>query len=303
MGGRALKRVATVRKPRAEYEAIKKQVCDTLTGRLAVTPVPELADKTDFGDLDLMYTRSPDVDIRGLITELFAPIEIVTNGDVTSFAFGEDFQVDLIGVTTVPFAELFYGYGDFGCLLGRMVAARGLKFGQEGLWVRLGTEAQCAKLVLTDDPVMACAYLDIDYGRLKSCASMRDVFDLLATCRLFDAALFRRVDPDRPMQLAFLKYIEGLPKDSKECPQLVEDAIEYFGRRAALEEILAISRRNKERAEKINGRLVMALGVEPRSVGTTLAAFRKSIEDYDTWLDATTAEDAAIRLAEFVRGS
>lgn len=301
MGGHALKSVSLVRKPRAEYEAIAANTLNILRLHLpTVTSVPELPDKEDFGDLDLLYVSQAGLDIRDVITQQLRPKEIFVNGDVVSFDVGGDFQVDLIRCTNLPFARFFLSYADLGGMLGSLVHAHGLKLGQEGMWVRLGAEDGFAKLPLTDDVRAACDFMAVDYGRWQSgITCTQDMYNLVTSCRFFrpDVLATKRSD-QRPTLKRFLEQVARMPAVIGPAPSAVNEAIQFFKREQQLEEIREACRARAALAAKLNGHMVLTLGVPDRRVGAVLKGFREAAGD--EWIKTASSDEVQKRLAAYV---
>ena len=135
MGGNALQRVKTYRKPLVEYNQIKTELLKKLADNgIKAEVVIEFPGKLDFGDIDILVDNCHNVDIR----EIFNPNEIVRNGDVISFDYclsgsTELIQVDFIKIPNIDMAQFYFVYGDIGGILGRITNSIGLKFGHLGL--------------------------------------------------------------------------------------------------------------------------------------------------------------------------
>lgn len=150
MGGHALKKVIASRISLAQYNWVKDKLAKKLNNLNSLLIFEFLIDvpgKTDFGDIDILYQVVKEFNIVELIKEIFNPIEIVSNGDVCSFAFEINndldndlkvpiyFQVDLIKCVNIDASLFYFSYGDLGGILGRIACAIGLKFGNAGLWI------------------------------------------------------------------------------------------------------------------------------------------------------------------------
>lgn len=296
-----MKSVPLVRKPRAEYETIAQRTVTALHPHVpSLANVPELPDKADFGDLDLVYRPQVGQDIRALVTQLFRPREISVNGDVTSFDTAENFQVDLIRCSNIPFARFFLSYGDLGGMLGSLVHAHGLKLGQEGMWVRLGAAEGFSKLMLTDDVQAACSFMGVDYNRwVAGITCTQDMYDMVTGCRFFrpDVLATKRAD-QRPVLKRYLQQVADMPVPSEPAPSAVEEAIRHFKREEELEAIRAACRARAAFASKLNGHMVLALGVPPRHVGVVLGRFREEVGE--EWIKTADSAVVAARLAAFV---
>lgn len=164
MGGHALTTVSCCRVDANVYNLIKTDVIAKLNKHLNVYPIPEAPEKTDFGDLDVLYRMEAEKDVAQIIKEVFNPVEIKRNGPVISFSYMLDnsyfFQIDLIASTNLPMSLFYFSYGDYGSVIGRMVKPLGLTFGEVGLWCIYENE----RIILSADPVRICEYLELDYN-------------------------------------------------------------------------------------------------------------------------------------------
>lgn len=177
MGGHALSPGLTERKPLQEYLEIKQQVLALLSSAppprlLHLDTVPEVPQKKEFGDLDLIFFRLPLVtqsDLNTLLTRLFQPREIAHCGNVISFDF-RSFQIDLIEAPepNLPLTRFCLGYGDRGMILGQIARWHGFSLGLLGLMITSeDLERLCEvkgvteRIVLTIDPQEIRAYLDL----------------------------------------------------------------------------------------------------------------------------------------------
>lgn len=301
MGGHALKSVSLVRKPRAEYEVIARNTLNILQPHIpTLNSVPDLPDKEDFGDLDLLYKPQPGLDVREIVTQTLRPKEICVNGDVMSFDIGGDFQVDLIRCTNLAFARFFFSYADLGGMLGSLVHAHGLKLGQEGMWVRLGAEDGFAKLPLTEDVQAACDFMAVDFAKWQSgITCTQDVYDMVTACRFFrpDVLATKRSD-QRPVLKRYLEQVARMPALIGPAPSAVAEAIRFFKREQQLEEIREAHRARAALAAKLNGHMVLALGVPDRRVGAVLKGFREA--EGEEWIRTASGDAIEKRLAAYV---
>ena len=110
----------------------------------------ETPGKTDFGDIDIIYTQNKDINIHNIVTTLFNPQEIVVNAHVLSFAFSfsqqctsdpvgcqvatkEYYQIDLISSDNLEMSKFYFSYGDIGMILGTILKHYNIKLGEMGL--------------------------------------------------------------------------------------------------------------------------------------------------------------------------
>jgi hypothetical protein len=97
--------------------------------------IPAYAGKESFGDMDiLLESDNMHVKVRDVLDMVFAPNEIVRNGNCYSFDY-KQLQIDLILTPIEVFhtSLVYFSYNDLGNLMGRIYHQMGLKYGHEGL--------------------------------------------------------------------------------------------------------------------------------------------------------------------------
>jgi hypothetical protein len=296
MGGNALA-VQCIRANREVYEAVKTDVIARLRSYLDLYPIPEAPEKSDFGDLDILYTLDEVKDVTEIVRTVFNPAEIKRNGTVNSFSYkldtGEYFQVDLI-FTTNPTMSLFYfSYGDYGSIVGRMVKPLGLSFGEAGLW----TTYQGERIVLSTEPATIADYLNLNYDEWKSGFPTKvALFEHLVRCKFFTPAVFRSENLNhqynkrtkkRKLFVEFQAYVAGSP-----VREIVydDDYISVFNKGSDRDAIDIKVDIIKLYQEKYSGHMFVKY-VEPFAINRHKEAFRKNVQgDFDEWLRNNTVE-------------
>lgn len=167
MGGKALKKVKASRIGLEQYVQIKNDLMEKLNKYFQIEFVIEVPNKTDFGDVDVLYDmtdfsnltksdehnsfQSDKITIDQIILREFNPVEIVMSGPVCSFAYKfinaseennstQYFQVDLIQTKNIEMSRFYFSYGDLGGIIGRIFQHNCLTFGSEGLRVHPNVE-------------------------------------------------------------------------------------------------------------------------------------------------------------------
>ncbi|MBC3911209.1 hypothetical protein [Undibacterium umbellatum] len=191
MGGNALK-AESVRLPAARYREVEHEAVAILQRNFPqrrIEAIIAYADKADFGDLDILIEAGDDYDAAQFSTALQAT-EIVLNGDVTSIglAVAEGvFQLDLIRTESgsFDFASRYFGYNDFGNLIGRIAHKFGAKFGHLGLLYPLRAPDDkghlIAELCITTDFSEALKLLGYDallYENMRVNGQFRNLQDI-----------------------------------------------------------------------------------------------------------------------------
>ncbi len=191
MGGNALK-AESVRLPAARYREVEHEAVAILQRNFPqrrIEAIIAYADKADFGDLDILIEAGDDYDSAQFSTALQAT-EIVLNGDVTSIglAVAEGvFQLDLIRTESdsFDFASRYFGYNDFGNLIGRIAHKFGAKFGHLGLLYPLRApddkDHLLAELCITRDFSEALKLLGYDaplYESMRASGKFKNLQDI-----------------------------------------------------------------------------------------------------------------------------
>lgn len=316
MGGNALKYAKTERKNPAEYNIIKGKVLELLKSHVFCEAVIETPEKDSFGDLDIIYISEPAIVMKDLIKELFKPSEIVINGNVISFDF-ELFQIDLIKAnSTIDFEskKFYYGYGDLGCILGKLINFYKLKFGDNGLWINidktiddeeLGVNANIGKeIILTQEPSEICEFFNLNYlSWLSGFSTQLQLFEWIVSSKYFIRGIFqvengndkRRMET-RKFYINFMSYIwkdETEPKPER--PKIQMYAINYFNKKDELDLIIKQTKLVETRKAKYNGKIFIDFGFSGKEISVKMKAFELSIEKMHTmtfyeWLDSTSED-------------
>jgi hypothetical protein len=292
MGGKALKNVT--RKSKEEYQQIKNNILEKFQLENINIDFPiELSEKESFGDLDILYNQN--INMKEIIIKLFDPEEIVTNGDVISFNYG-DFQIDMIKCKYLEFAKFYFSYGDFGGIMGRIMNHYGFKFGHEGFWLNVYLEKNelvdethsYGKIILTTCPIDFCKFVGLDYNTFFSLTSTSKIFEYIKSSKYFNPLIFETLNYDhnkrakkRPMYISFLNDINIITDRGgthiNENLQLV--GIKYFNKEDEYEKIFNNLKRKKEISNKFNGKILLDLGVNQKSIGIIIKKFREKYND------------------------
>lgn len=191
MGGNALQ-AGSVRLPAERYHAVERALVHVLRQRFPARRIEAIiayADKPDFGDLDILVEDDAHYD-PALLAEALGAIEVVVNGDVASIGVQLDegvFQVDLIKIpaASFDFAARYFGYNDFGNLVGRVAHQFGAKFGHLGLLYPIrdpgNPSHMIAQVSITADFNTALSLLGYDalrYTALRAANQFRTLDDM-----------------------------------------------------------------------------------------------------------------------------
>lgn len=126
MGGNLFK---TERMSRQEYQEVCLFISGILKNLNYAFPASFL-DKEDFGDVDIIVSSTDAA------KSLFYESGCVTKIDGTSLLInykGKPVQVDLIESSNVPYSTMYYSYGMFGAMVGKLFKSQGFKLREDGL--------------------------------------------------------------------------------------------------------------------------------------------------------------------------
>ncbi len=321
MGGNALQ-AGSVRLPAARYHEVERTLVDLLRRRfpaLRIEAIVAYADKPDFGDLDILVEDGGEYDAAALAAALDA-IEVVGNGDVTSIgvALAEGvFQVDLIKTASASFdfAARYFGYNDFGNLVGRVAHQFGAKFGHAGLLYQIRDPDKAshmlAEVCITADFGTALSLLGYDGARYEAMRAARqfrtldDMFRFVVSTPYANPEIYRldnrshkaRIrDVKRATYNAFLAWLEaqpagvvpayawgedGTPGRAEQQDRFLQAAFARLPAFKALHErTLTDAARAKQLKLKFNGALAEEItGLSGKPLGELMTRVRASFSD------------------------
>lgn len=317
MGGNALKTVNTVRKHTYEYTAIKSYVLSKLkASHFEKFAVPhETPGKEDYGDLDVLVASVDRIsNIRNWIIETFMPTELNHNGDVYSFNIGNpeftiaiDFQIDFIMTTHERFNihYFFLSWGDLGMILGHIIHHTGLKFGQQGLFIKYSAHPNYSTdIILSIEPDAICAFMGLNYSQW--CAgfdSENSIFTWICQTKYLVPAKFKHDRRNRPMFCRFVDYIHTqcvLPISNSDCPtNLMQYGIDYFAKVDEVELVRQQQTQKIHRVAKFGAHMFPYIAKD--KLGAIIVAFKRSIPgDFNAWVDITDEQAIRDAVAAFI---
>lgn len=297
MGGNALK-IQTERLQADDYHKLAAEVVDMLRSSGCVKRAEAMinySSKTDFGDLDVLLTRSDEYSITRML-ELFKPKDHFKNGTILSLEY-KNFQVDLVSISEESFDYAFnYFHGELGNLIGRLAHKIGLKHGHEGLQMILKDgDYQFATLMLTTDHDDTLRLLGLDVDRYRQRFETLDqMFEWIAESKLFSPAIYllenrnaiaKQRDRKRKVYQAFLAWCTErydvhapvIKKDKSEYLPMIYNAFPHAKQWSDEQhELLRIQRIVKS---KLNGGIVMELtGLSGKHLGELMAFIRQHMD-------------------------
>ena len=273
MGGKVFPGL-TRRFDREEYFSYVPEILEKLksiTQRASL--IEAYADKTSFGDMDVLYIPSIALS-KTILESVFETKHVSRNGDVYSLVYKE-MQVDLIKSNKAEFdyAKNYFNYNDLGNLRGRLAHKLGLTHGHNGLIMKVRSNDHIlGEIILTQDPSVVEEFLDVKSGPFNT---LVDIFNNVINSSYFNPEIFKlenrnhtaRIrDRKRPTYTAFLEYIKDIekPKFSQTFYVYNPDKTVYhdliFSKfphvKAQFDALWEKKRINEEASLKFNGRLV-----------------------------------------------
>lgn len=313
MGGHALKNTNVVRMDLITFNKIKSDILNMISDEITIEYPYENPEKTTFGDIDILYQAKENINMFTYIVNKFNPKEILSNGNVISFAYkleNESYvQIDFIKCQNMKMAKFYYSYGDVGQIIGMAVKHYGktgpkpsfevspqnysLSFGDSGLFIKKLFEDTQDKLYLSDNPEDICVYLDLDYSKWGHFTTEEEIFIWLSSSKLLYSKIFVEGNHKhyarlklRPMYTKFIAWFDKPIQYNKQ-----NDAIEYFNKREEVNEMIKNNNMIKQRKLKFNGNNLIQLKVvnDQKELGNFIKNFKthinKTFNDFDTWLD------------------
>jgi hypothetical protein len=302
MGGNALKKVKTIRLEREQYLQYEREITEMIRPLVSHFHIPRtFPGKESFGDLDIVYI-SEDPNFLSIVKELLQSKDSFHNGDVTSVEY-KNFQVDFIQSRLSYFQNhcSFLDYNDFGGILGQMTSRYELKYGFDGLFLKVHRdhvrEHHLGEVLLSSDPVVIFDYLGLDHRRFEEEGFQTPVelYDFLTTCHYCSMVSYthenintvhRRRLTHRPVYQQFIEYISSHPHIPSQpaLPYLTTPAehasylLRHFQCEDAYEDIVRRDEEARVVKAKFNGAIVTQVtGLEGKEIGKLMIAMKEHI--------------------------
>lgn len=296
MGGKAL---ALERIPREKYLSKKTEINNKiiLDGRLKQLDILMWEDhkRTDFGDIDLYFTGNHTENVE-IVKELFTPSRFVENERVFSMEI-DSMQVDIITVKN-SFAIAFYSLA-LGITIGQFFKRHGLTMGVDGLYIQLGTN----KLILTQDPEEFFCFigeLDKPFQLIHDRQFMiRQIYDswIYNHDTNFPETINSKESKNSKHHFVsdFLELTYQFPK-KQSLDSRFEYALDYFKKREVYLQmkesmkLLDIIDRRKTNVKKLLIPIITSKGFVKEQIAQKLQDFKKSIENFEEWIQVVQDE-------------
>lgn len=302
MGGNAIKTVTVSRFDLATYNATKLQLKTLLREHLVIEFCYDIPEKTDFGDLDVLYQyKHQNTNIIDIIKQIFNPVEYHLNGTVLSFAYCLDdkyYQIDMVHTDDFDCFRFYFSYSDVGNIIGKMLKHYEVHFGSQGLFVKSNVGGAKKEIILTKNPQQICEFLGVDYNQWLNFKSNIEIYDWLISIKYFNSVVFfenlkynDKVKTNRAFYQDFLLYIKDREVVSPiEKTDLTEKLIVEYKKMDILNVFIHEHKIDTFRKSKFNAKKFLVYGFEGKEIGITMNSFKKYIEnglqvDFNEWLD------------------
>ncbi len=347
MGGNALQS-GSVRLPAARYHAVERSLVQALEQRFPdrrIETILAYAAKPDFGDLDILIEDGIGYDAQAVADALNAT-EVVFNGDVTSIGVSVDegiFQVDLIAIApeAFDFAARYFGYNDFGNLVGRIARKFGTQFGHLGLRYSIRDPDNQHHLIeemsITTDFGVALALLGYDAARYEAMRvtgqfrTLDDIFNYVVSTPYANRDIYqlenrnhadRMRDAKRATYNAFLAWLDEQPagavpaypwgatgsaaREQQRHDFLQTAFVQLPAFKASYDGALAAWTRKKALKRQFNGALAAeATGLSGKALGDLMAQVCASFPDqatFEAFFIESSRDQAIAKFAQVAAG-
>lgn len=299
MGGSAL---ALERISREKYFLKKVEINNKIKvdGRLVQLDILMWEDdkRSDFGDIDFYFLGNNTKNVE-ICKELFTPSRFVENERVFSMEI-DSIQVDIITVKN-RFALAFFSLA-LGITIGRFFKRHGLTMGVDGLYIQLGIN----KLILTQDPEEFFCFIGMADKPFRLIHDRKIMIQQIYDSWIYDHDTNfpetrnskQRKDTLQHFVFDFLEQTSKFPKKHN-VDSRFEYALDYFKVREAYNQmnesmkISEITNRRKTNVKKLLMDVITSKGFVKEQIGQTLLEFKKSVENFDEWIQV--AQDVVIK--------
>lgn len=272
MGGRAIAKLINQEEADRITLDQKNEYLDFFSQVSGLVPVREIECKTDFGDIDFIYSSCKD---DGFFEEL---IKLkydyngkVKNGNITSFAVGHN-QIDIIRMSESrrESALNYYNDNDKGNLIGVIFNRLGFIFGHTGLDLRLDFD----RLSLTNDFGRILSFLKYPSYAIQKMQNgfktYEEMFETVMLSPYFDSRYYefenlnnenRTRNKKRKTYQMFVEYLQDHPKKSLSFTKekMMYDSLILFEKEKDYLMLLKKQEDNKLNRELFNGDLVNSI--------------------------------------------
>lgn len=288
----------TSRMTKDQYTALSNFILPLLRlyFRIVATP-PEVPGKVTYGDLDIMVSKPLDLRPHDAILQLCSNAlgskckAFIYNVPTSNIAVSINDVIVQVDVHVVERDDLWevdywmHSWGDMGMIVSSVIKAWGLRLSaSRGLWVDVPDHGVFA---LSFSIERIATFLGLDWERyLRGFSTMDDIFQWIDGIEIngekvgvkSKGKLEKRVHNDRPMWVSYWTRGEDTEyaPSNDERQKVFQQAIDYFGKRKELEDIMDEIACNRIAKEKFNGKRVMEwTGATGKKLGELMKELRE----------------------------
>jgi len=247
--------------------------------------------KETFGDIDILITYKSD-NWKDNILKIFRPSQHSSNGNCLSIDY-DGVQVDFIYYETYSeflTAYNYFSWNDLGNLLGRVAHKNGMKFGHDGLWLRVEYEGTYLGYVkVTDNMKSILKILGYDYKRWAiGFDTLEDIFQFVVSSQHFDPSSYeyealdhqnRLRNRKRKVYQAFLEWLKDKTFPSPSPIYLGLHDTNVFTKRDAL---IENHKMQKYLKQFFNGNIVTEFtGLTGKELGEFMSEYKNQYQSFD----------------------
>lgn len=294
MGGRLFKNDYSdnQRLDKTTYDMVVSFLTRELTNHnISFKIVPYIAEKTNFGDVDIIIEPT-NLDILRSIMGEFVPY--YRNSNIHSFLYQHKYQVDFIFSEKNKFdmTSFFYGYNDFAWMIAKLLENKSnYKLYADGLYYKYHSHYKDHLILLTDKPDSILEICQLDpFEYKKGFATYNDMFNYIGQCPTLSVSLYalenmshnnRKIYKNRSTYKLFSKWM-----DKYNIPVVVPgkliSPLNKFGEcvSKSIDDIENDYVRKETFKQSFNGNLVHEYtGLKHHELGKFMAYIRKKYTD------------------------
>lgn len=247
--------------------------------------------KETFGDIDMLISYESDNWKEDILKE-FRPSQHSSNGNCLSIDY-DGVQVDFIYYKTfneLVAANNYFSWNDLGNLLGRVANKNGMKFGHDGLWLRVDHDGTYLGYVkITDKMKNILKILGYDYVRwVNGFDTLEDIFNFVVSSPHFNPVSYNYESLDHQNRLrnkkrrvyqAFLDWLKDRTFPEPQPIYLGLYDTDAFTKKRGLIDAYEMSKHLKT---FFNGDIVTEFtGLSGKELGKFMSEYKSQYESFD----------------------
>lgn len=320
MGGNNFKELDRI--DRCDVYEITKSINEKLKHmNLDLRLTKSINEKSSFGDLDFLTQNQVynPRDIQCFLKEY----ETKVNGNMISiaFRFNEKFyQIDIIFVKNIEFAEFIYSYHVIGYFLGSWIKHLNLSLNNDYIYFKFSDLAkdlniQVPQIVLVTDVQELCNFLNLNYERwLAGFNNMQELSEWLKECNVkfkINVMNDKKCNKRKAFQDISQYFLEEfecshckqIPDKGDYCDSIsVKETVKFFNKKDEFDEITrtlneTINLKNKFSRELFKKHLPKN---EMNNVGNYFTKFKNTKHNLNEWIEKTDVVKIENEVKEFI---